>query len=120
MPRSQQDDTPVQPKPTVAADAPRVSQHELVSESMSAKKKYRPGLLHASVVQPFNEVRDQLGKEMNDHWLDAMPVNTFLNKFVPATEEPLPELPDSPFVKVPTDRVESALYDPFVSSRITF
>ena len=98
-----QNDTAAQPEPTAAANVPRVTQRKLVSESMLAKKKYGPDLLYASVVKPFDKVRDQLGKEMNGRRLGAMPVGMFFDKWVPATEEPLPELPNDPFVNVPTE-----------------
>ena len=116
MSHTHQNDTTAQPEPTAAVNAPRVTQRELGSESTPAKKKYGPDLLYASVVEPFDKVREQLGKEMNGRWLGAMPVDMFFDKWVPATKEPLPELLDDPFVNVPTDGAESALYDPFVSS----
>ena len=118
MPHLQQNDTLVQPEPTAAANAPHVSQRELISESTPAKKKFGSDIIYASVVQPFDEVRDQLEKEMGGHWLGAMPVDTFFDELVPATKEPLPELPDDPFANVPIDGAESTFYDPFVSSPI--
>jgi hypothetical protein len=102
------------------ANAPHVTQRELASESTPAKKKYGPDLLYASVVQPFDKVREQLGKEMDGRWVGAMPVDAFFDKCVPATEEPLPDLSDNPFAKVPSDGAESSRYDPFVSTRLIF
>ena len=48
----------------------------------------------------------------------AMPVGAFLDKYVPATEEPLPDLSKKPFGNVPSDGVETSRYDPFVSTRL--
>ena len=48
---------------TATANAPRVTQRKLVSKSMLAKKKYGPNLLYASVIEPFDKVRDQLKKD---------------------------------------------------------
>ena len=118
MSHTHQNDTTTQPEPTAVANAPRGTQRELASASTPAKKKYGPDVIYTSVIEYFDEVRDQLGKEMNGRWLGAMPIDAFFDKWVPATEEPSPELPDDPFVNVPTDGAESALYDPFVSSRI--
>ncbi|KAI9461379.1 hypothetical protein HD554DRAFT_2223615 [Boletus coccyginus] len=53
---------------------------------------------------------------MNGRWLGAMPVDAFLDKFVPATKKKLPALPKNPFKKVPSDGVESTRYRPFVST----
>ncbi|KAF8546647.1 hypothetical protein OG21DRAFT_1578232 [Imleria badia] len=101
---------------TAVAGVPHITQCELASESTLAKKKYGPDLLYASVVQPFDNVRHQLGKEMDGHWVGAMPVDAFFDKCVPATEEPLPDLSDNPFAKVPSNRAESSCYDPFIAA----
>ncbi|KAF8444058.1 hypothetical protein L210DRAFT_3759168 [Boletus edulis BED1] len=53
---------------------------------------------------------------MDGRWLGAMPVDTFLNKYFPATEEPLPDLPDNPFENVPSKGSESGRYDPFITA----
>jgi hypothetical protein len=53
---------------------------------------------------------------MDGRWLGAMPVDAFLDKYVPATEEPLLELSAKPFESVPSEGVESTRYDPFVST----
>ncbi|KAF8548212.1 hypothetical protein OG21DRAFT_1516533 [Imleria badia] len=55
---------------------------------------------------------------MDGRWVGAMPVDAFFDKCVPATEEPLPDLSDNLFAKVPSDGAESSRYDPFVSSRL--
>ena len=55
---------------------------------------------------------------MNGRWLGAMPVDAFLDNYVPATEQPLPDLLENPFESVPRDGVESIRYDPFVSTRL--
>ena len=107
-----------QPKPPAAANALNVTQRELHSESTPAKKKYGPDLAYASAVKTFEEVRYHLGKEMDGRWLGAMPVDAFLDKYVPATEEPLPDLSPVPFEGVPRNGTESACYDPFVSTRL--
>ena len=112
-----QDETVSQPEPTPAASALRVTEPELSSESTPAKKKYGPDLAYTSACKTFEEVRYHLGKEMNGRWLGAMPVDAFLDQYVPATEEPLPDLAENPFESVPKDGVESTRYDPFVSSR---
>ncbi|KAF8553336.1 hypothetical protein OG21DRAFT_1510268 [Imleria badia] len=57
---------------------------------------------------------------MDGRWVGAMPVDAFFDKCVPVTEEPLPDLSDNPFAKVPSDGAESSRYDPFVSSRLIF
>ncbi|KAF8553900.1 hypothetical protein OG21DRAFT_1509533 [Imleria badia] len=53
---------------------------------------------------------------MNGRWLGAMPVVGFFDKCIPATEEPLPDLPNNPFGAVPTDGAESTRYDPFIAA----
>ena len=118
MPHSHKDETASQPEPTAAANALHVTQRELPSEATPAKKKYGPDLPYASAVKTFEEVRYHLGKEMNGRRLGAMPVDAFLDNYLPATEEPLPDLPAKPFGKVPSDGVETARYDPFVSTRL--
>ena len=118
MPHTHQDETAAQPDPTAAANTLHVPQRALTSESTPAKKKYGPDLAYTSAVKTFEEVRSHLGREMNGRWLGAMPVDTFLDKYVPATEEPLPDLSKKPFGKVPSDGVETARYDPFVSTRL--
>ena len=118
MPHSHKDETASQPEPTAATNALRVTQRELASESTPAKKKYGPDLPYASAVKTFEEVRSHLGREMNGCWLGAMPLDAFLDKYVPATEEPLPDLSAEPFEVVPSDGMESSRYDPFVSTRL--
>jgi len=107
---------PHQHEATCVANAPRVTQREPASESTPAKKKYGPDLPFASTINTFQKVRHHLGKEMNGRWLGAMPVDAFLDKFVPATKKKLPVLPRNPFKKVPSDGVESTRYRPFVST----
>ncbi|KAF8550511.1 hypothetical protein OG21DRAFT_1487695 [Imleria badia] len=111
-----QDESAAQPKPSATPKAPHVTQRALASESTPAKQKYGSNLPYASGVKTFEEVRSHLGKEMNGRWLGAMPVVGFFDIFVPATEEPLPDLPNNPFGMVPTDGAESTRYDPFVIS----
>ena len=118
MPHTHQDHTAAKPEPTAATNALRVTQRELASESTPAKKKYGPDLPYASAVKTFEEVRSHLGREMNGRWLGAMPVDAFLDNYLPATEESLPELRAKPFGKVPSEGVETARYDPFVSTRL--
>jgi len=113
-----QDETTAQPELTPAANALHVTQRETSSESTPTKKKCGLDLAYTSAVKTFEEVRHHLGKEMNGRWLGAMPVNAFLDQYVPATDEPLPELPENPFESVPRDGVESTRYDPFVSTRL--
>ena len=114
MSQTHQDETPAQSGPAVTANAQRV----LASGSTPAKKKYGPDLAYTSAAKTFEEIRSHLGREMNGCWLGAMPVDAFLDKYVPATEEPLPDLSAEPFEVVPSDGVESARYDPFVSTRL--
>ena len=118
MSRTLQDETAAQHERTSAANALNVTQRELPSESTPAKKKYGPDLTYASAVKTFDEVQYHLGKEMDGCWLGAMPVDAFLDKYLPATEEPLPNLSAHPFEGVPRDGAESARYDPFVSTRL--
>ena len=117
MSHTHQDETTAQPEPTLTANALH-TQFELASGSTPAKKKYGPDLAYTSAVKTFDEVRGLLGREMDGRWLGAMPVDAFLNKYVPATGEPLPELRAKPFEGVPSDGGESARYDPFVSTRL--
>ena len=118
MSHNQQEDTAAQPDPIPTANTLHTTQRELTSESTPAKKKYGPDLAYSSAVKTFEEVRSHLGREVSGRWLGAMPVDTFLDKYVPATEEPLPDLSKKPFGKVPTKGVETARYDPFVSTRL--
>ena len=55
---------------------------------------------------------------MNGCWLGAMSIDAFLDKYVPATEKPLPDLSKKPFKKVPTKGVETSCYDSFVSTHL--
>jgi hypothetical protein len=50
---------------------------------------------------------------MSGHWIDSS-----LDKYVPTTDEPLLDLPDSPLEEVPTDGVESTRYDPLASTHL--
>ena len=118
MSHTQQDEASAQLEPPVTANALHATQRELASGSTPAKKKYGPDLAYTSAIKTFEEVRSHLGREMNGCWLGAMPVDAFLDKYVPATEEPLPDLSKKPFEVVPSDGVESARYDPFVSTRL--
>jgi hypothetical protein len=115
MSHTQQDETAAPPELTPSANALHTTQRVLASESTPAKKKYGPDLAYTSAVRTFEEVRSHLGREMDGRWLGAMPVDAFLDKYVPATEEPLPELSVKPFESVPSEGVESTRYDPFVS-----
>ena len=118
MSHNKQEDTAAQTDPTPTANALHTTQRELASESTPAKKKYGPDLAYTSAVKTFEEVRSHLGREMNGRWLGAMPVDAFLDKYVPAAKEPLPDLSKKPFEKVPTKGVETSRYDPFVSTRL--
>jgi hypothetical protein len=118
MSHTQQDEASVQPEPTFTDNALHTTQRELATGSTPAKKKYGPDLAYTSAVKTFEEVQGRLGREMNGRWLGAMPVDAFLDKYVPATEEPLPDLSADPFEEVPSDGVETARYDPFVSTRL--
>ena len=111
MSHTLQSESAAQPEPTTA------TRSQPASGSTPAKKKYGPDVIYASVVQPFDKIREHLGEEMDGRWVGAMPVDTFFDELVPATKEPLPELPDDPFANVPTDGAEISLYDPFVSTR---
>ena len=118
MSHTHQEKTAAQLEPSATPRPPRVSQRALPSESTPAKFKYGSNLPYVSAVKTFEQVREHLGNEMNGRFAGAMPVNPFLNPFVPATEVPLPDLPDNPFTRVPVDGAESTLYDPFVSTRL--
>ena len=117
MSHTQQDETVAQPEPTVTGNASHTTQRELASGSTPAKKKYGPDLAYTSAVKTFEEVQGLLGREMNGRWLGTMPVGAFLDEYVPATEEPLPDLLADPFEVVPSNG-ESARYDPFVSTHL--
>jgi hypothetical protein len=118
MSHIQQDETAAPPEPTPTANALHITQRVLASESTPAKKKYGPDLAYTSAVKTFEEVRSHLGREMDGRWLGAMPVDAFLDKYIPTTEEPLPELSAKPFEMVPSEGVERTRYDPFVSTRL--
>ncbi|KAI9567162.1 hypothetical protein HD554DRAFT_2329373 [Boletus coccyginus] len=105
-----QDETAIRPELTPAGNALHVTQLKLSSESTPAD------LAYTSAVKTFEEVRYHLGKEMNGRWLGAMPVNAFLDEYIPATEEQLPDLPQNPFESVPKDGVESSRYVPFMAA----
>ena len=101
MSRTQQDETTAQPEPTVTANALRTTRGELASGSTQAKKKYGPDSPYTSVVKTFEEAQSYLGREMSGCWFGAMPIDVFLDKYIPATVEPLPDLLDDPFWEVP-------------------
>jgi len=67
-----------------------ITQRELASESTLAKKKCGLDLPSASAINTFQKVRHHLGKGMNGRWLGAMPVDAFLDKFVPAARRIYP------------------------------
>ena len=108
-------DTPTQPPTT--PKVPRVSQHALASESTPITKKHGVDVSYASTRPDFRELRLRLAREMDRRWLGAMPVEDFLDKFVPV-KKPLPTLSPDPFRNVPQDVVESKRYDHFVSTHI--
>ena len=108
MSNTHQDENPIQPEHTVVSN-PR----HLTSKSTPAKKKYGPEL-----TSNFEEVRSQLGKEMDGRWIGPMPVDDFLKEFHHPADAPLPDIPEDPFKKVPEGGVESARYEPFVSTRL--
>ena len=118
MSHAQQDETIAQPDLTSTANTLHTTQHELTSEPTPAKKKYRPDLAYTSAVKTFEEVRSNLGREMNGCWLGVMSIDAFLDKYVPATEEPLSNLSKKPFKKVTMKGVETSCYDPFVSTHL--
>ena len=113
MSNTHQDENAPQPEHTVVSN----TQH-LVTESTPAKKKYGPDLTFASETKNFKEVRSQLGKEMDGRWIGPIPVDEFLEEFLRPTDAPLPDIPEDPFKKVPEGGVESACYEPFVSTRL--
>ena len=108
MSNTHQDENAPQPEHTVVYNA-----RHLATESTPAKKKYSPEL-----TKNFEEVRSQLGKEMDDRWIGLMPVDDFLKEFLCPADAPLPDIPEDPFKKVPEGGVESARYEPFVSTRV--
>ena len=118
MSNTHQDENPARLEHSVVANPQHIHQRDVASESTPAKKKYGPDLTFASETKNFEEARSHLGKEMNGHWLGPMPVDEFLKEFLPPTNVLLPDLPEDPFQDVPNDGVESARYEPFVSTRL--
>ncbi|KAF8131843.1 hypothetical protein EV363DRAFT_1583527 [Boletus edulis] len=86
------------------------------SESTPATQKYGSDLPYTSAPRSFEKARIHLGREMDGHWLGAMPVDAFFHNYLPATEEPLPNLPDNPFQNVPSKGSESKCYEPFITA----
>ena len=96
---------------------PRVSQHARASESTPITKKHGADVSYASTRPDFRELRLRLAREMDRRWLGAMPVEDFLDTFVPA-KKPLPTLSPDPFGSVPQNVAESKRYDHFVSTHV--
>ena len=113
MSNTHQDENAPQPEHTVVSNT-----RHLATESTPVKKKYGPDLTFASETKNFKEIRSQLGKEMDGRWVGPMPVDDFLKEFLHPTDAPLPDIPEDPFKKVPEGGVESARYEPFVSTRL--
>ena len=113
MSNTHQDENAPQPEHTVVSNT-----RYFASESTPAKKKYGPDLTFTSEIKNFEEVQSQLGREMDGHWIDLMPVDEFLEEFLRPTDAPLPDIPEDPFKKVPEGGVESAHYEPFVSTHL--
>ena len=55
---------------------------------------------------------------MDGRWISPMPVDDFLKEFRRPADAPLPDIPEDPFKKVPEGGVESARYEPFVSTHV--
>ena len=113
----QQDENAAQPGHTVIASTLPVPQSEGGPKSTPEKKKLGADLPFETEVKRLEEVRNQLGREMDGRWMGAMPVEDFLKAFLPPASEPLPDLPEDPFGEVPRG-VERARYRPFVSARL--
>ena len=118
MSHTHQDENAVQSVPTVAANPRSATQRGVPSESTPAKKKYGPDLTFTSTFKKFDQARHHLGKEMVGRWLGAMPVDEFIEQFLPPANAQLPELHQNPFKDVPEEGLESARYEPFVSTHL--
>ena len=59
-------------------------------KSTPAKKKFGADEPFKSQVRQLEEVQNQLSREMDGHWVGAMPVEDFLKDFLPPANDPLP------------------------------
>ncbi|KAG9317803.1 hypothetical protein JVU11DRAFT_2026 [Chiua virens] len=119
MSKTHQVEPPRQSTRTTASNVQNASQLEFASNSSTpAKKKFGSNLAYTSTPQDYESARDHLSKEMEGRWVGAMPIEEFLNTFVPTSDVPLPEIPENfnPFQNVPESGQDSSRYGPFIDA----
>ena len=107
-----------QPQPPATPKPSRVTQlGARPSESTPITKKHGPNSPYSTAEEDLKAIRLQLAKEMEGRWLGAMPVDDFVEKYLPLgkNSKPLPELHRNPFENIPNG-VESQRYNHFVST----
>ena len=118
MSHIQQDESATRPQPPATPKPSRVTQlgaHP--SESTPVTKKHGPNSSYSTTEEDLKAIRIQLAKEMEGRWLGAMPVDDFVEQYLPLgkNSKPLPDLRRNPFENIPNG-VESQRYNHFVST----
>ena len=116
--RQDESATQPQPQPPATPKPSRVTQLGVrPSESTPVTKKHGPNLPYSTAEEDLKAIRLQLAKEMEGRWLGAMPVDDFVERYLPRgnNSKPLPDLQRNPFENIP-DGVESQRYNHFVSN----
>ena len=119
MSHTHQDETVAQLQPHTTPKPSRVTQLARLSESTPVTKKHGPDSQFTSAGEDLKAVRLQLAKEMEGRWLGAMPIDDFVEKYLPLGKNPKPllDLHENPFENIP-DGPESQIHNHFVSTLI--
>ncbi|KAG6869954.1 hypothetical protein C0993_002750, partial [Termitomyces sp. T159_Od127] len=85
------------------------------SETKNSSSPYKFSATTGFEAQPFelDERRDRISQEMAGYFLGPMPVEVFLEHFLPESELPTPSRPANHFSTVPINDTEPKMYDPF-------
>lgn len=85
--------------------------------SSPIKRNLQGTLPHSAQISSAAQIRKALAEEMAGHWVGPMPVQDFLNEFVPlASDTTVPPLLTDHFRTMPpSPKRESEMYPPFVS-----
>ncbi|KAF8447201.1 hypothetical protein L210DRAFT_3641170 [Boletus edulis BED1] len=116
MSHTYQDETSALSGSTATLKPLRDTQCALASESTAATKPVSELPYTSAPPQTLRDIRYDIGKETSGRWLGAMPIDTFLDKYVPATKEPLPDLPNDLFENFLTGGTKVQRYDHFITA----
>ena len=76
----------------LTANASSLPKSDSGPKSTLAKKKFSTDKPFKSQAKQLEEVRNQLSREMDGHWVGVMPVEDFHKDFLPPTNDPLPHI----------------------------